>query len=329
MLEEARYDSSGTFTVDGSRLRKTYQGLLKAEPDLVLCKIFQAAVASGPTRLNLRYTRGAIGFHWDGVLNLEALHQHLSQGGPAGPDRHLVAALMLASTRPDLTLELHSGGHTLTWRNTTSVLENQRGDGTSAVLTSSRWRPMAHLKWPEFAQFRARLGYQPVQTRINGLAVPVGHPGTLATHARFAAEPEKGSVGLNLVDTPAVYSFEGDSTGRCVQYINLNTNVGITHPYTSQTHFSDDVLVIVQDGLPVYRSTNWLGQVGVFMVVADNDLPTDASTLNLVEGPGLRAALDRARKDTEHFLLDLDSKFPSSSNPQLGAALRALRFLPR
>ncbi|MBS2038270.1 hypothetical protein JST97_25020 [bacterium] len=329
MLDEARFDSSGAFTVDGSKLRRTYQGLLKAEPDLVLCKLFQAAVASRPSRLDLRVSRSAIALHWDGVLDLESLHQRLINGGAGGSERNLGPALRLAATRPDLALELHSGGRTLVWRDGRSSLEAQRRDGTCAILTSARWRPLAHLKWPEFARFRARLGYQPVQMTINGLTIPVGEPGTLATHARFSSQPSSGCVGLNLVDTPAVYSFDGDSTGRCVQYINLNANVGITHPYTMQTHFSNDVLVIVQDGLPVYRSNSWLGQVGVFMVVADNSLPNDASSLNLVEGPALRAALDRARKDTEHFLCELESRFPVCSNPQLAAAMRALRFLPR
>ena len=329
MLEEARFDSSGAFTLDASRLRKTYRSLLRAEPDLLLCKLFQTAVASGASRIHLRVSRSAISFHWDAALELTSAHRHLC-GEPLVPcDRHLGAALRLAEARPDLTLELHSGGHTLVWRQARSCLEDQRRDGTCAILTSSRWRPLAHLKWPEFSNFRARLGYQPVQTRINGVPVPVGHPGSLATHARFASQPQRGSVGLNLVDTPAVYSFDGDSTGRCVHYINLNTNPGMTHPYTLQTVFSNDVLVIVQDGLPVYRCNNWLGQVGVFMVVADNTLPNDASGFKLVEGAALKAAVDRARKDTEHFLLELDSRFPGPANPQLAAALRALRFLPR
>ena len=111
--------------------------------------------------------------------------------------------------------------------------------------------------------------------------------------------------------------------------MNLNANVGLSNPYSLRTHFSDDVLVFVQDGLPVYRTNQWLGQVGIFMAVADNRLPSDASTVSLVRGPELEAAIARARLDAEHFLFELEERFPGEVNPQLSAALRAVRFLPR
>lgn len=324
MLEEPRFDSSGVFTVDWLKLRKNYQGLLKVEPDLYLCKIFQAAVAARATRLDIRTSRQHLVFHWNTHTSLLELQNQLLTG-----QGHLATGLQLASTRPDLKITIHSGEHCLVWHRGQASLEKHRHEGTSLQISSSRWRPLVSLKWPEFAHFRARLGYHPLQMRINGRSIGVGNPGTLATHARFQAKPEAGAVGLNLVDTPAVYSFEGDKTGRCVQYINLNSNGGVSNPYSLQTHFSDDVLIFVQDGLPVYRSNNWLGKVGVFMAVADNRLPTDASTLNLVRGPELQAAIGRAREGAEQFLFELEERFPGEANPHLAAALRAIRFLPR
>jgi len=225
-------------------------------------------------------------------------------------NQHLAQAQLLASTRADLKITLE--------------------DECSLKVTSSRWSlPLASLKWPEFLYWKARLGFHPGRLTINGQLVPVGQPGNLATHAQFSHDPEAGSVGLDLVETAAVYSFEGDADGRCVQYINLNANVGVSNPYSLHTHYSDDVLVVVSDGLPVYRTNQWLGNVGIFMVVANNQLPTDASTLTPVEGPELRQAIARARHDAEHFLLGLEERFPLDSNPQLAGALRALRSLPR
>lgn len=314
MLDEARYDSSGAFTVDWSRLHESYRGLLKLEPDLYLCKIFQAVVAAQATRLDIRVDRSQIVFDWNTETQLQEQQGHLAIG------------LHLAATRADLKITLYSGSHSLLWPQKEFSRLDPRHEGTRLVVTSSRWRPLASLKWPEFAHFRARLGYQPLKLRINGSELAVGGAGTLATQARYLAEPVVGEVGLDLADGPDARLLEGDPSDRCVQYIHLNANVGVSNPYSMLTHYSEDVLVFVQDGLPVYRSNRWLGRVGMFMVVANNRLPTDASTLNLVEGTELAAALVQARQDAEGFLAELEERFSAEENPQLAAALRS-RFL--
>ena len=293
---DVQLHSSGVFTLDPEMLRKTYRNLLKATPDLYLCKLFQAAVSTKSQRFELEFTRRRLLLRWDRPIDKD--NQHLAQ------------AQLLASTRSDLKIT--------------------REDQCSMEVTSSRWSlPLASLKWPEFLYWKARLGFHPGHLSINGQLVPVGQPGNLATHAHFSKYPEAGAVGLDLTETAAVYSFEGDASGRCVQYINLNANVGVSNPYSLHTHYSDDVLVLVSDGLPVYRTNHWLGKVGIFMVVANNRLPTDASTLTLVEGPELQAAIEKARHDAEQFLLCLEERFPPDSNPQLAGALRAMRSLPR
>ena len=205
MPEEASYHSSGTFTVDTSKLRQTYQGLLKADPDLYLCKTFQAVVASGASRLDIRTNCQQIRLEW----NVETSFQDLMQSLPTGRG-HLALALQLAFTRPDLKVLLGSGDRSYNWYRGEVRQEQDRQSGTRLVFTSSRWRPFTSWQWPEWKAFRTRLGFQPLQIRLNGVALPVGEPGGLATQASFSKESPAGAVGLNLLDYPAIYSSQGD-----------------------------------------------------------------------------------------------------------------------
>ena len=370
-VSRARLDSSGVFTVDWSGLSKAYLSFSKALPDLYLCKIFQAAVCASPTRIDIDVAARQIEFRWpDGghfdAEELASLHDYLQRGSAAPASRscrHLASAILFLSTRPEVSVTVASGQSALVWERNQARLTPGQTEGTSIRIISKRWLPNRSLPqlianfdlssprislfWPEFTRFRRRLGFHPGHVCVNGIPAPCGRAGNLASHVYLSPQPERAIVGLDLSEIPPLLSFElnGEEVPgatpsaqlACRQYLNVNLNFGVSNPYTLQVDYGNDQLVIVSDGLAVYRSGTWLGKVGVVMVVGRSDLQTDASTLNLVQSPQLESAIAQARQDAEHYLFGLEdylATLPPSSNPnsmenQLAAALRSLRSLPR
>lgn len=349
-LQHARLDSSGVFTVDWKRLREVYGGVQRVLPDLYLCKLFQALVCAAPERIDFSVRGRALEIRCIGGNGFDAdslggVQRYLEQGAALGEEprcRHLASALLSTVTRADLSVSVQAGAR-LEWCATHATVHNEAQLETRIVVRKRSFltgipRMLADFHprwpfWPEFNSFRRRLGYHPVPVTINGVSVPCAVPGTLACHVYLGDEAR---VGVDLSEAPPLTSFERDGeivprpdVVRARQALNLNYNFGQTNPYLVQVSYGKDVLVIVSDGLPVYRTDKWLGQVGAVMVVGRSDLPTDATTLALVEGPELEAALRQAREDAELFLFSLEGQLGEAAENHLGAALRSLRALPR